>query len=461
MFTISNFLYLKNGNKNKINIKLIDVLTSPDNFVFLYNLKDIFRSQNNSKNSEFQNKKSIDMTRYDIKIKTISIKESVTSLFLNSHDNKISYIPSNSLIMINIPLISSDYFLAQQNYIILKENELNFQVDNINLEFTHKLYFQITQACKAYVINKSVNNSLSKENESDTSFILHFKLNSFTFQESDFGSIILQDVTFDKIKQSFHFKLGKIKSNIIHQTVLCDPTHFIQICFDNNYITIHFSQFDIFLDIEKIIQYISFYKSFKSWFLSLKDVIKPDSNQTNFNDFPMIQCILHDVNLHFPFPDDVLFKEHDLTMSLDLIMNSNNGSLELFVKVSNIYFSAIQSRVKFLPVLSDFSAKLTLKNGHDISIETGPLNIYLSIIDMVELQIIFDNIIRSISPMTTCRSLYYEEKKKSYLHFQYFVVDSISLYLCKENRQSNNYRVSGGVMSLPTLEVKSIHYIYK
>ena len=130
---------------------------------------------------------------------------------------------------------------------------------------------------------------------------------------------------------------------------------------------------------------------------------------------------MKDIQTHFQFQ-----KNHDLVIKFDSVIDiKNNVSKMLNITNLSVFFNNYQIGTQFLPLIQNFSFLLNFENDKDksfdyslLEVETGDFNINVSVIDILELQMVFENVKHLLQSFFNEKiNSFIEERKKCLFPF--------------------------------------------
>lgn len=344
----------------------------------------------------------------------------IGNLILNNINTFLIY---NSIVFNDNENIETIFSLEKQKMIKpikLNLTKIKTNIESIGIDYTQifitELFNFYTNISKTFGIKYPISINVNKANIKNNSIQNDIKLSTITLEKNEeiteikCQSIFLNKCIEDRKKDQNSFNL------IIQKTLL-----------DTN---ISISQIDLYFEDDLI-------KILTNIYSSNQKINK--ANSFNIN--------MKDVQTHFQFQ-----KDHDLVIKFDSIIDiKNNVSKMLSITNLSVFFNNYKIGTQFLPLLENFSFLLNFKNDKDkafdyslLEVETGDININVSIIDVSELQMVFEKVKYLLQSFFNEKiNSFIKERKKCLFPFSVkeskITIKPITISLCEENRDSNLY----------------------
>ena len=284
-------------------------------------------------------------------------------------------------------------------------------INSIEFEYTHYFVMRIYNAFKVYSVSLPTFN-MKSENQIHSNYTISAAIHRINIREHNISeSIQLLELAFKKDKNELiEFRCHSINCiDLIKKREEGENCDFFVI--QKNGIDSHLkvNPIDVYVNIETIKKLNNIYESLSSLIKADRDeklnkvqVQKETKEITFINDQNYI-IDLSKVQIHFPFEDDPSLKIHDLILSFNLqIKILNNTFKSLNITKINMFFAnySKQKEMNFLPLYHNDSFCIQIHKNKDdkeknhyslLEIDVGKINIYLSVLDIFELQLIVDS----------------------------------------------------------------------
>lgn len=441
-----NKLSLIDVNMIDINLNSIEFFILLDEFIWMLNQSSkILETLYNTQNKEVcvvndkEEKAIIVQTTQQENIEPLTINATTVNYKMGINSNSIKINKSKVIIKneITVELNLFEIFDSNDSKLLFIEDRIglviqnsqndsiiNIKFDNLTMNFIWNEIQKLIQYFRYPQVEKS-----NETNQSDSKNIVSVEIgHSLIIIEKSF-SISLNNLTL-KLISSLNSAMSLIIQNIHFDTVA-----------ELNGIVYNISGINHSLLINSINSYISPVNfdtignlSFVSTYFE-----NSESNQKNL----ILSILINQISIHFPFEDDPSFKNHDFSLLFDVNYRIDQFQIHsLQVNTFKMFFSkSIESeRIEYLPIISNKSFGLIFYQPN-LSLETEEscFDIHLSVLDIIELQLIVNNFIVLLRPFLNPCNSNLQSTQKSLVKSMKIKPITINLSLCEENREYNKF----------------------
>lgn len=359
--------------------------------------------------------------------------------------------------------------------------DIIININTIDFEYTHYFVMRIYNAYKIhsntnYNFNFKFNfNDKKKIENNNSNYKITANIHQIKIKEHNLPEpISLTELKLEQKNDLIELKCHSINFIELIQIKETDENNdFFIIKKDSNETSLKVNPIDIYLNVETIKKFTNIYESLSSLIKTnrdeklsqkyikkeIKKEIKNNQNKSDQN-YSIELCGIH---IHFPFEDDPFFKKHDLTFSFKLLIkNQQNLSKLLKINQINIFFANYknQNEMESNKILNNASFRLQLCNNNNsetsensessenlrenhfslLDIEIGNINIYLSVLDILELQLIIKRFHELIVTLLDQKSYSIQDDSQKLITFSIdksqVNIRPISFSICEESRAS-------------------------